>query len=129
MCRAVMTASLPTVVGLPRFREIRVYVDLLQHVVPAVRRILEMLRKARLLKMHDVLAAAGSGSNEHHASKDRWAVLHHLKRDHSSERVPEDIAPLDAESVKKRHGVSGHFGDSVRNFACRTPQASVVEED
>jgi hypothetical protein len=88
-----------------------------------------MLRKARLLKMHDVLAAAGSGSNEHHASKDRWAVLHHLKRDHSTERVPEDIAPLDAESVKKRHGVSGHFGDSVRNFACRTPQASVVEED
>src|SRR6266850_6075251 len=75
--------------------------DLLQDGKPAILRILEVLREARLLEMHDVLTAARSRANEDHTTKDGRSVLGHLLGDHTTERETENVAGLYAKSVKK----------------------------
>src|SRR5438552_7045573 len=77
--------------------------DLLQDGEPAILRILEVLREARLLQMHDILTAARSRANEDHTTKDRRPVLGHLLGDHPTERETENVAGLDSKSVKKGH--------------------------
>jgi hypothetical protein len=79
--------------------------------------------------MHDVFAASGRGPNEDYPPKDRRPVLHHLKRDHPAEGVPDDVARLYSKSVKKGHRVFRHSGDRLRDVAGGTPHASVVEQD
>src|SRR6266699_27805 len=103
--------------------------DLLQDGKPAILRILEVLREARLLEMHDVLTAARSGAHEDHTTKDRRPVLGHLLGDHATERETENVAGLDSKSVEKGHGVFCHSGDRRRDVAGGTPNAGVVEED
>src|SRR2546428_11238237 len=77
--------------------------DLLQDGKPAILRILEVLRQARLLEMHDVLAAARSRADEDQTTNDRRPVLGHLLGDHPTEREPEHVAGLYSKSVKKGH--------------------------
>src|SRR6267378_1058090 len=103
--------------------------DLLQDGKPAILRILEVLREARLLEMHDVLAAARSRANEDHTTKDRRPVLGHLLGDHTAEREPEHVAGPYAKPIEKGHGVFCHSGDRLRDVAAGTPNAGVVEED
>src|SRR5258705_390043 len=91
--------------------------------------ILDMLREARLLEVHDVLAAARSRAHEDHTTKDRRPVLGHLLGDHPTERETENVARLYSKSVQKGHGVFCHSGDRLRDVAGGTPNAGVVEED
>src|SRR6266576_1584095 len=103
--------------------------DLLQDGKPAMLRILEVLREARLLEVHDGLAAARSRADEDHTTKDRRPVLGHLLGDHTTEREPEHVAGLYAKPVEKGHGVFCHSGNRLRDVAGGTPNAGVVEED
>src|SRR5258705_13922210 len=71
--------------------------DLLQDLVATILRILEVLRQARLLEMHYVLAAARSGADEDHATKDRRSVLGHLLGDDTAEGETKNVAGRDTE--------------------------------
>ena len=86
-------------------------------------------RQARFLEVHDVLAASRRGPDEDHPPEDRRPVLHHLKRDHPAERVPEDIAPADSECLEKGHGVPRHCRDRRRYLPAGAADAGVVEQD
>src|SRR6266550_4950144 len=77
--------------------------DLLQDGKPTILRILEVLREAWLLEVHDVLAAARSRAHQDHTTNDRSPVLDHLLGDHPTEREPENVAGLSSKSVKKGH--------------------------
>src|SRR5438093_199438 len=77
--------------------------DLLQDGIATILRILDVLREARFLEMHDVLAAARSRAHEDHTMNDRRSVLGHLLRDHTSERETENVAGFYSKSVKKGH--------------------------
>src|SRR6267378_6657402 len=103
--------------------------DFLQDGQPAILWILEVLREAWLLEMHDVLTAARSRANEDHPTKDRRPVLGHLLGDHPTERETKNIAGLYSKSVKKGHCVFCHSGDRLRDVAGGTPNAGVVEQD
>src|ERR1700674_1553410 len=59
--------------------------DLLENCIALILWILDVLRQARLLEMHDVLAAARSRADKDHATKDRRPVLRHLLGDHAAE--------------------------------------------
>jgi hypothetical protein len=103
--------------------------DLLQDGKPAILRILEVLREAWLLEMHNVLTAARSRADEDHTTNDRRAVLGHLLGDHPAQRETEHVAGLYSKSVKKGHCVFCHSGDRLRDVAGGTPNAGVVEQD
>src|SRR6267154_2041398 len=103
--------------------------DLLQDGKPTILRILEVLREAWLLEVHDVLAAARSRAHQDHTTNDRRPVLGHLLGDHPTEREPENVAGLYSKSVKKGHRVFCHSVDGFRDVAVGTPNAGVVEED
>jgi hypothetical protein len=103
--------------------------DLLQDVVPAVRRVLDALRQAWFLQVHDVLAASRRGSDEDHPAEDRRPVLHHLKRNHPTEGVPEDVTRPDSKRLEKCSCMFRHSGDGRRDLAGRAPHAGVVEQD
>ncbi len=103
--------------------------DLLQDVVPLVRRVLNVFREVRLFDVHDVLAAARGGPHQDHSPKNRRPILHHLKRDHPAEGVPEDVAPFDSKRLQKGQWMSRHFGNRRRDVAARAPHACVVEEN
>ena len=113
--------------GLTRGR--RCEEDLFQDIVPSVRWILDALRQARFLEMHNVFAASRRRSYQDYPPKDRRSVLHHLQCDHPTEGVPDDVARLYSKFVQKGHRVFRHSGDRLRDVAGGTPHASVVEQD
>src|SRR5712671_4618879 len=103
--------------------------DLLQYVIATILRILKVLREARLLEVHDVLATARGRADEDHATKDRRPVLGHLLGDHAAEGEAEYVAVGETQSVKKGKDVFGHFRHRPGDLASRASDSRVVEED
>jgi len=103
---------------------------LLQDIVPTVRRVLDSLRQARFLEVHDVLAASRPVPTRIIRRKIRRPVLHHLKRNHPTEGVPEDVTRLDSDRLEKCPCMLRHSGDGcweVARSECPTP--ALYEQD
>src|SRR6267154_1766244 len=103
--------------------------DLLQNCIALILRILDVFRQARLLEMHDVLAAARSRADEDHVTNDRRSVLGHLLGEHTAKGETEDVAGRDTEAVEEGQDVPGHFGHRLGYIPGRAPDARVVKED
>ena len=103
--------------------------NLLQHLVAFERRVGEVLCKHGLFQMHDVFAATRRGADEDHAPEDRGAVLHHLLRDHATEREAEHVADLEPEPVEERESVRRHAGDGFGHDAAGATHAGAFKQN
>ena len=89
--------------------------DLLQHSIAFEARVLERLRQARFLQVHDVFTSSRSCSDKDQFPKNRRTVQSHLLSDHAAQRESENITSLEPQAIKKSKRVLGHTRHCLRH--------------
>jgi len=111
---------------LARFR--RCKENLLQDRVSLKLGISEMFGEARLIEVHDVLAASRRRAHEDYSAKDRGTIQRHLLRDHAAEREAENVDGREAKPVQKGQGMLCHASDRIRHLARRSSETCAFEQ-